>query len=69
MDHARSQSEQPANGKPFVGIHLKCCNVYTRAHLNAQSDAYVGWCPRCAAQVRIRVVQDGGSNSRFFEAS
>ncbi len=55
--------------RPFVGVHMKCCNVYIRAYLNRQQDAYVGWCPRCAAKVRIRVVQEGGSTDRFFEAS
>jgi hypothetical protein len=54
---------------PFVGVHLKCCNVYIRAYVNAQRDAFVGWCPRCSAQVRIAIVKDGGSTERFFEAS
>jgi hypothetical protein len=60
----------PANsGRPFVGVHLKCCHVYVRAYLNSAGDAYVGFCPRCASQVRLRVVKDGGSTGRFFEAS
>lgn len=54
--------------RPSVGVLLKCCNVYVRAHLNARHDAYVGWCPRCAAPVRIEISADG-SRSRFFEAS
>jgi hypothetical protein len=52
-----------------VGVHLKCCRVYVRAYLNAAGNAFVAWCPRCAAQVRIDVVEEGGTNSRFFEAS
>ena len=63
--------DQPAPAtqrRPFVGVLLKCCNIYVRAHLNVQQDAYVGWCPRCAAAVRIEVSADG-SRSRFFEAS
>lgn len=55
--------------RPFLGVHMKCCNVYLRAHLNQTRDAFVGWCPRCAAPVRIQVVEEGGSNSQFFEAS
>ncbi len=48
---------------------MKCCNMYVRAYVNQMRDAYVGWCPRCAAQVRIEIVQEGGSSDRFFEAS
>ena len=55
--------------REYVGIHLKCCNVYVRAYVNAAHDAFVGWCPRCATQVRIPIVKDGGSTDRFFEAS
>jgi hypothetical protein len=55
--------------RPFVGVHLKCCNVYIRAYINAQRDAFVAWCPRCSAQVRIAIVAEGGSREQFFEAS
>lgn len=55
--------------RPFLGVHLRCCNVYTRLYLNAAKEAYVGWCPRCAKQVRVAVVKEGGSTGRFFEAS
>ncbi len=55
--------------RSFVGVHLRCCNVYVRIHLNVAKDAYVGWCPRCAKQVRVNVVKEGGSTGRFFEAS
>lgn len=64
--------DKPTNAgeaKPFLGVHLKCCNTYVRAYVNAAKDAYVGWCPRCAVQVRIKIVHEGGSSSRFFEAS
>jgi hypothetical protein len=54
--------------RPFVGIHLRCCNVYVRAYANAERTAFVGWCPRCATPVRVEVVNDGGSRSRFFRA-
>ncbi|GAB4154869.1 MAG: hypothetical protein Tsb009_31600 [Planctomycetaceae bacterium] len=66
MSSDQSSSQQ---GRPFVGVHMKCCNVYVRAYLNADKSAYVGWCPRCAHQVRLKVVECGGSESQFFEAS
>ena len=55
--------------RPFVGVHLKCCNIYLRAYTNSAKDAFVGYCPRCAVQVRIPIVKEGGSTERFFEAS
>jgi hypothetical protein len=55
--------------RPFVGVMMKCCRTYVRAYLNAAECAFVGWCPRCAAKVEIEVVEEGGSTSRFFEAS
>lgn len=55
--------------RPFLGVHLRCCNVYSRLYLNAQNTAYVGFCPRCAKQIRVEVAQEGGSTQRFFEAS
>ena len=35
-------SEQPAQDRPFLSIHMKCCNTYVRAYVNQQRDAYVG---------------------------
>ena len=65
---------QPEGGRvpqqrQFVGVMMKCCRTYVRAYLNAKQDAFVGWCPRCAAKVEIEAVEEGGSTSRFFEAS
>ena len=56
-------------GRPFIGVHMKCCNVYLRAYLNSQKDAYVGNCARCATPIHIDIVEKGGSTSQFFEAS
>ena len=64
-DTSKRQPEKRA----YVGVHMKCCNVYVRAYINPAGDAYVGWCPRCAAQVRLEIVQEGGSRGRFFETS
>jgi hypothetical protein len=55
--------------RPSVGILMKCCQTYVRAYLNPAGDAFVAWCPRCAAMVRLQAVEEGGSTSRFFEAS
>ena len=53
--------------RPFLGISFECCKVYSRIYLNKAGSAYVGWCPRCAKQVRVRV-DPRGSDQRFFEA-
>lgn len=60
-------SEQPKSGRPFLGMHFKCCNVYSRLYLNKQGTAFVGWCPRCAARTEVKV-SPTGSRSRFFTA-
>jgi hypothetical protein len=54
-------------GRPFVGIFFTCCKVYSRIYLNKQKTAFVGWCPRCAAKVEMKV-SPAGSTSRFFVA-
>ena len=53
--------------RPFIGVHFKCCKVYSRIYLNHKGDAFVGWCPKCAAKVMIKVAK-GGSKSRFYTA-
>jgi hypothetical protein len=57
-----------AEPKPFVGILMKCCRTYVRAYLNSTGDTFIARCPRCAAIVRINVVDEGGSSNQFFEA-
>ncbi len=63
--------EKPSSaaGRPFLSLHLKCCHVYVRIYPNVAGDAYVGNCPRCAAPVRVSIVEEGGSSSRIFTAS
>lgn len=53
--------------RPFIGMHFKCCNVYTRIYLNKKGDAFVGWCPKCTAKTVVKVAKDG-SRDRFFSA-
>ena len=63
------ETSPKATPRPFVGVMMKCCRTYVRAYLNAADSAFVGWCPRCAGKVEIEAVEEGGSTSRFFEAS
>jgi len=58
----------PAFQRPFLSVHLRCCHVYVRIYPNAAKDAFVGWCPRCAAPVRVPIVHDGGTTDRMFSA-
>lgn len=53
--------------RPHRGILFTCCNVYARVYLNAKEDAFVGWCPRCAKRLELRVDPDGSSDL-FFES-
>lgn len=53
--------------KPFIGVHFSCCNIYQHINLNAAGTAFVGWCPKCAGKVEVKV-SPTGSKSRFFTA-
>lgn len=61
-------SNKRPGSKPFVGIHFKCCNIYSRIYLNKQHDAFVGWCPKCVKKVVLKISPDG-EDSRFFEVT
>jgi hypothetical protein len=54
-------------GRPYIGVHFKCCHVYTRVYLNKEGTAFVGFCPKCGAPMRVKV-RKGGSRSRFWDA-
>jgi hypothetical protein len=51
----------------FVGVHFTCCDVYTRVYVNREGTAYIGNCPKCCRQVRLRI-GTGGTDKRFFTA-
>ncbi len=53
--------------RPFIGMHFKCCNVYSRVYINRKGTAFTGWCPKCARKVEVRISPDG-TDERFFEA-
>jgi hypothetical protein len=55
-------------GRPFVGMHFTCCDIYTRIYINAQQTSFIGHCPRCGRRVQIKV-GPAGSDARFFTAS
>ena len=38
-----------------MGVHFACCHVYTRVYINRSQTAYVGRCPRCGRQARLRI--------------
>jgi hypothetical protein len=63
----QTPSGKPAEKKKFLGIHFRCCNVYSRVYVNDAGTAYEGRCPRCHKKVNVAIGQ-GGVSSRFFEA-
>jgi hypothetical protein len=58
--------QETPGGRPFPAIHMKCCNDYVRAWPNAVQYAFVAWCPRYSAPVRMPIVEAGGSTNHFF---
>lgn len=54
--------------RPFIGVHFECCGVYARIYRRPEERSYEGRCPRCLAQVRVRVGRDGVA-TRMFRAS
>ena len=56
------------DGRPFLGVHFQCCDIYTRVYLNRDATAYLGHCPKCARRIRFQV-GPGGTDARFFRAS
>ncbi|MBD3401791.1 hypothetical protein GF420_02765 [candidate division GN15 bacterium] len=54
--------------RPFIGMHFKCCNIYTRLYLNKAGTAFIGYCPRCGRKKAEVKVSPTGSTSRFFGA-
>ena len=66
-DPSFTEADKPLGKRRWVGVHFECCGTYTRIYKNSQGTAYVGYCPRCAQPVRVRIGPDG-SNHRMFRA-
>lgn len=62
-------SPDPAamQGRPWIAVHWKCCQTYSRIYRNKEGTAYVGRCPKCGGPVQATIGQ-GGTATRFFEA-
>jgi hypothetical protein len=66
-DPDASNSGDTPQLRRYLGVHFACCGVYARVYVNREGSAYVGICPRCAKQVKMRI-GPGGTSSRFFTA-
>jgi len=53
--------------KPFVGVIMECCSVYTRIYLDKEGRRFVGRCPKCLRRVEVKVSKEGAPD-RFLIA-
>ena len=53
--------------RPWLAVHWRCCNVYSRIYRNKSGRLYEGRCPRCQRSATA-TVGPGGTSDRFFEA-
>jgi hypothetical protein len=65
--HDETQADSGSTQRPYICVQFECCSVYSRIYKNREGTAYVGWCPKCAKKVTIKV-GEGGVSNRFFKA-
>jgi len=56
------------NQRKYIGIFFECCSVYTRIYINREKTSYLGWCPKCARRIEIKIDKKGTDN-RFFKVT
>ncbi len=61
-----TSTQHPDSHREYLGVMFECCRVYSHIHKNKAGTAYVGWCPKCAKKVTIRI-DPSGTDSRFFK--
>ncbi len=62
-----SDMQRSLEGRPFLGVHFACCDIYRRVYLDANQTGYTGRCPKCGQTVRFQI-GEGGTPARFFRA-
>lgn len=61
------EAAQARRGVPWLAVHWRCCQTYSRIYRNRDATAYQGRCPRCGRLLTIPIAPDG-TTCRFFEA-
>lgn len=67
LDVYDTADRAPDSARPYIGILFDCCGVYARVYRRAEARVYEGRCPKCLAQVRVRVGPHGVA-ARIFRA-
>ena len=63
----RKSDASTGGGRPFLGVHFVCCDVYSRIYVSRELTAYQGHCPKCSRPLVVKISAEG-SDARFFEA-